>query len=558
MDAHIFTSLSTNDLFQVKHFEKKQLIAAACIGVLILIPISLMVPMYLDDFYRSVNGKFMWIKDGRPLAELIYKVFVFDSRNLVLTSPLSTILCIPGICFSSLLLCRIFRNKLIWGAIFSSIFLFAQPYFLSNLSFSFDSPMMVLAIFFSICSAYLIVSYRSRLSLFFSIFLQVLSLSLYQAAISATWIPVLLYVFARPVPINTNKGNIKHSNIPLNILKQPHKYIIYSLVISQIFSLMAYKFIVLNSIKFGSYSDYHSTIPIITQLPFTLMSNISEYIYRLYLDWNDSSFGIIFLIFLLITSFYAIIKSNSPIYFYGSAHSSLRNKSLMYALQSLGIVSVFLISYGLPLILENPVFQPRTFIGIGVFMACISLLATRDIDLKIKPQLPFIDFKIINNFFILLLSVCAAWACIFSLFAYSNASASQQKLDNHILDSIVSEFRDAGYANTDITNVDVRGHSIYSPITLNTFRTLPYLRSFIRPITDHWEGFESKNELLHYGFTPKLSHDKLFINQLPAQSISSNKLYNLSVITNPDGQSATLIIDFNGDSKIPYRNHRYF
>ena len=44
------------------------------------------------------------------------------------------------------------------------------------------------------------------------------------------------------------------------------------------------------------------------------------------------------------------------------------------AFVALGVVAL---SYGLPLALVHPVFQPRMFVGIGVVMASLALIATR-------------------------------------------------------------------------------------------------------------------------------------------------------------------------------------
>ena len=77
--------------------DRGQLLAALLVGVVLVIPLALKVPLYIDDFGRSLSGSYDWSKDGRPLAELIYKILMLDADHVVLTSPLGQLLCLPGV-----------------------------------------------------------------------------------------------------------------------------------------------------------------------------------------------------------------------------------------------------------------------------------------------------------------------------------------------------------------------------------------------------------------------------------------------------------------------------
>ena len=527
------------DLFLLDDITKKQFIAASFIAILIAIPISLMVPMYLDDFLRAVTGSYKWSNDGRPLAEFIYRSMGFDSANLSIISPLGTILCIPGIGFSSVLLCKIFGHRRAWAAALAAVFIFAQPYFLANLSFSLDSPMMVLAIFFSLCSAYLIVCVRTIPGFLGSIFLQVCSLSLYQAANSAMWIPVLLSVL---VPgTGSDVSERKHSKYRIFKtlrIRRPHHYLIPSLLLAQLLSLASYRFIVLNNITLNRYAMDHSSLPTPTEIPFTLLTNVEDYVYKFAMDWQNTSLGWVFILFLIICSFYTIFNSVR-----GSALNfqclKMNMHPIIYLLLcSLFVGCIFLLSYGLPLILTSPVFEPRTFIGIGVFMASIAMLATRDSTLSIEPFGSILDFKNLRELFVLVVVSAAGWACIFNLFAYSNAYSRQQELNNYFVGSIVQDVRQNGYQIDDINVVEIIGQGPYDPVAINSFRSLPYLRSLIRPISDWSVGMEGKNLLMHYGFINLKNH---YIEKTGTKLISSNAIYDLSTKDN------SLIIRFRNN-----------
>ena len=132
--------------------DRGQLLAALLVGLLLVVPLALKVPMFIDDFGRSLSGSYDWSKDGRPLAELIYQTLMLGSDRVVLTSPLGQLLCLPGMALSSLLLCRIVGHRAVWAGALATIFLFGQPYALQTLSYSFDSPLMVFAVLLSLAA----------------------------------------------------------------------------------------------------------------------------------------------------------------------------------------------------------------------------------------------------------------------------------------------------------------------------------------------------------------------------------------------------------------------
>ena len=82
--------------WQLNTSEWNQLWAALVTAVVLVLPICLYVPLYQDDFERAVNGMYYWAGDGRPLSEFIARLLALGSPQLALTSPLGTLLCVPG------------------------------------------------------------------------------------------------------------------------------------------------------------------------------------------------------------------------------------------------------------------------------------------------------------------------------------------------------------------------------------------------------------------------------------------------------------------------------
>ena len=186
---------------------------------------------------------------------------------------------------------------------------------------------------------------------------------------------------------------------------------------------------------------------------------------------------------------------------------------------------------GVGLILSNPAFHPRTFIGVGVFMACLSLSLTRHLRFDIGFDSAYRVSRSIRDSIVAISIMATVWACVYILFAYTNAYASQQRLNEFHLSSIVSQVHHKGYGFYDIAGVKVQGESPYSPVTLNTFRTLPYLHSFIQPIKSNWWAHI---RLRHYGFIKLKRHKPIEQGEI----IFSDPLYDLSIV------DRSLIVEF--------------
>ena len=69
-------------LLQLSPCDRDQLLAALVVGLLLVFPLALKVPLFIDDFGRSLNGSYDWSKDGRPLAELMYRFLMLGSDRV--------------------------------------------------------------------------------------------------------------------------------------------------------------------------------------------------------------------------------------------------------------------------------------------------------------------------------------------------------------------------------------------------------------------------------------------------------------------------------------------
>jgi len=515
-------------LFFIHEIERRQLLFASVTAIVIVMPIILMVPLYFDDFGRSIKGSYEWTGDGRPFAEFIYRMLSFDSAHSTLTSPLGTLLCIPIIGFSSLLICRIFSNQKVWAGGLAAIFMFGQPYYIENLSYSYDAPLMCLAVFLAIAAAYTLVIKSSLYAFLLAIILSLGSISMYQPANTALWILVLFSILL-PVPLLQSHGPLPRAP---NLLLLPREHLgirmklFFQLLLCQLISFLVYKFVVLPNVTLEPYTKNYSAIAAFNNWPQALLSNSYSYLRLIYDQWAHSSFGQLFLVFLVVAGLSSALSSCISV----QAHDVRPkwNLQLLLYLTAL-LISLFLVfafSYGVGLILARPVFPPRTFIGVGAFMVSSALCATRGILLPgglENNRHPIM--KYFFDFMLLMIVSASAWACIFTSFAYANAYSSQESLNRYYVESIVQQVRHEGYGFNQLDEISIQGSSPYSPVVLNTFRTLPYLKSMIRPIRPISVDWLGHVRFKHYGFRP-LKPSKPIED---APIIVSNPTYELSV-----------------------------
>lgn len=519
--------------------EKWQFLYASLIAILIIIPIILNVHLYFDDFGRSLKGTYEWSGDGRPLAEYLYRKLSLDSEYSALSRPLGLLLCIPLIAYSSIFLCRIFSNSHRWSASLAALFFFGQPYFVENLSYSYDSPLMCLAICLSLYSAYAISSNSSKYSFLLAVVFTLSSLSIYQPANTAFWIPVLFLVFSPSSSLLVEFSGCKIEDFA----SQFHAYtlrrlnILSSLFLCQLIVFLSYKIFILPNLILESYTKNYSAIAPFASLPQSILSNSFAYLNIIYNDWASTPFGSLYISLLLFS-----IVGKACLTYANFSSLEITPKQLLrivvcLCLGLLAVCLIFVFSYGVGVVLQRPVFPPRTFIGIGAFISSAVLCATSDISFQLSPQnIPYPLRKRLFDVFLLVILSTTAWSYVFIQFSYASAYSRQEALNRYFIETIVQELRYNGYGFNELNEISIKGSSPFSPLVLQTFTQLPYLKSMIRPIRPIPIDWLGHVRFKHYGFRPLKPSTHLD----NAQVLVSNPVYDLSV------ERKRLIIFFKG------------
>ena len=180
------------------------LLACMILNATVLLPIILSAPLYLDDYGRAINGTFGWKYDARPATDILFFTLSGGSR-LVAASPFYQILSLILISIACALAAQTYQIRSRWLAAMATLPMMAQPYYLANLSFGFDSASMSLAQLLAISASILIVRLGSMVSLLASFACLTMSLFLYQASASSYLVFGTLLILACAIGITPNQ-----------------------------------------------------------------------------------------------------------------------------------------------------------------------------------------------------------------------------------------------------------------------------------------------------------------------------------------------------------------
>ena len=296
---------------------------------------------YIDDRNRILYGLFEFFWWNRHSSTFAASLLSLNSDYFVVTFPYSLFISIFLLSLSSIIFLKTIDNKLIHSkiALLASVSIGLSPYYLENLSYKFDAPLMALSVFASIFP-FLFVRY-SKIFIITSIIMLLIMLTSYQAS-SGIYMMICIFLAFIKILQNDTKGAFR-----IFIC------FVISYLIVGILYLMIYR-------PEATYANTHI-------LPFKyffigISRHIIEYTKMIYSDFGGANRVYLFLIFGFVLIFIAKSIIDSKI-----------NKILAFLLSIFCVVVLFILSFGLYLIIETPTLYPRSFIGFGVFIGILSI-----------------------------------------------------------------------------------------------------------------------------------------------------------------------------------------
>ncbi|ECD9000156.1 hypothetical protein FNB54_11785 [Salmonella enterica] len=469
------------------------------LAIIYTFPLLTHQSFFVDDLGRSLYGGLGWSGNGRPLSDFIFYIINFGTP-IIDASPLPLML---GIVILALALSCI-REKLFGDDYITASLCFmmilANPFFIENLSYRYDSLTMCMSVAISIISSYVAYQYKP-INIIISSILTIAFLSLYQAALNTYAIFLLAFIISDVV----KKNSI--SNITKNTA---------SSVAGLIVGYFAYSYFIAKRLVTGSYNIEHSKIIEINSSLFEgIISNVLSF-YRMFSTiLNGDNYLIYYsLFFALIISLIVIVLKEIK------RDENKKTKLLLVVL--ILLASMFFI-IGPMIFLKSPIYAPRVLIGMGGFMffCCLCVFYA------------FEDKQLISRIyfsFILLIST------IFSYGAY-NAINAQFQLEESIVNRISQDIDYLGFGR-DKKNIKFIGTEPYAPINENIVIKHPLMRELIpRIINNDWMWSEVLMQRNVFSRNYRLYDKEVKLEN--GWKKSGNNVYDIGVV------GETIVVRFN-------------
>lgn len=209
---------------------KKNGIIVSVVIMAYCIPIFMLDKPYTDDYARTIKGYFGWSNDGRPLADLLIYILNFGP-NLTDIAPLSHIISLCALIFSCYIISTYIVNRDGFISSLSASILVLSPFFIHNLLYRYDSPIMAFSIL-CCCIPFINKLRENNLYIVASSFIMPMaSLMFYQASFPLFFCLATVEYFR----ICRDKENKKLNTPILRCVSAGLSLIVYQLLISPFF-----------------------------------------------------------------------------------------------------------------------------------------------------------------------------------------------------------------------------------------------------------------------------------------------------------------------------------
>lgn len=406
--------------------------------------------LFRDDVSRSSLGYSKWASLGRPLADLFLAVIQLGTP-LVNLFPLPEIIALVIISYTCLYLARSYSIRSPFFAAVCTLPLAGQPYFLQNMSYSFDAPFMALTLSFSVFAA-IVLARRRKYGVEISGLLLFAVLNLYQPAVGAFFVT---YMFFLIKDVNTGAGPLKYLLSRLG-----------RLTLSSCLAFLPYIPVALMFVK-GKYGLEHAGL--LGPREFDgVFENTGRYIMAIASSWYGNIMGYIFGSIFLLSLIISVMRVTGK-----SSAGNSAGRTVIYALMSLAFgASAIILSFFPQMFLADPIIQARVFIGVGAILSCSCLLVYSHLDSGSSSPGKY------RRYAAAALLCIAAYSLIVFAYAYSRAYWAQQKYEGVVIGGLLADM-DRLTANKNITRLAITGNVGRSPLVENTGRKYPLIPEMV-------------------------------------------------------------------------------
>ena len=384
---------------------------------------------YIDDIRRSIDGLDMQGAFSRHISQFLSYFLHTDSR-LTDISPLPQLVACLFLSIAGFILVKTICNKTNKYLLLATLPLGLSPYFLSCLSYKFDAPYMALSILASIFP-FLFMQKNRWLYAFVCISSILVMTMTYQAA-SGIFIMMTIFIFF--TNLIYKKNTVKDNFIFLGIS-----------CVSYCAALILFRLFFLEVVD-----TYVSTdLPSVKKIIPAFLRNIEWFFTNVNNDFNIK-WKILSITIIVIFYIKTIIFSKI-------------NKIFSFFLTSFFLFLLIISIFGLYLLLETPLFAPRTMYGLGFFLAILCV----DICFSLKKIFSFP-------------AIVLSWCFFVFSFTYGNALADQKRYDEFRTELLIGDLSyllpertDESYAVTIVNNIG------FSPVVENVAVNNPVIKKIV-------------------------------------------------------------------------------
>jgi hypothetical protein len=433
----------------------RSFLAVALAYAVLFAPLILVGRPLLDDIGRSMTGRLYFIGGGRPLADILYTVLNFGAPA-VAVYVLNQAVAVVFVAAAGTLLAALFDIRRPLIAALAVLPLAGHPYFLENMSFTFDSPLMAAALLAATAAAAAVVAYSGWKAVAAATMLLLCSLFLYQPAASVFFPVWVLFVLKNWIGSRerTPNGSIFFRGLGAAVMAAVAYYV------------YAANFFDTSDAYVAQHASFLSSAGVFVE---AVTYNTGRYWNRLCRDWRFGPITIVTALALL-SGLVALVggKRERP------AHTGLR---IFGAILVLG---AFILQFGVVLILNNPSWPPRVFVAVGIFPTLAALQAGVLIQRLAKAGALWAAVMLAAPFLAL------DYGLLVTAAATGAAAKAQGTFEAALASRVIS---DIGLLKADlaIKKVAVMGAAPTSPVMVNTARRFPVVgRVVSNPLRDDW------------------------------------------------------------------------
>ena len=413
--------------------EKRTFTISLVLYALVLFPLLIADRYNVDDWGRSVRGYLNWRKDGRPLTDLIIRVL--DLGNPLLDfSPICQIGAIVCLSWLSAVIARKFQIRRPFIAALAALPLGANPFFLANLSFKFDSLPMALSISLALIPIVLddAPDRNNRRSLIIGALLLLGSLCTYQPSLNA------FLVFAVFEYLLLQRSNESSALLTSLLIRR---------ILQLSIAVLVYKIVALHTVHGGYGIDHSSLVSGFSGLAMVQRNLVAFWSFPIKMLTGALRFTLLLPLSLGLLASIAVGLRYS-------GRPGRRVKVIWISSAFLAPILVLFAVFGFLIFLQSPTGGARTFIGFGALLACSLILISSILT----------EYNVAGRLQCALLFIPAYTMITFAAI-YANATKVQKDYEKHIAEKLSDDLKEV-MATKSVSALIIEGSVGSAPLVI--------------------------------------------------------------------------------------------